>query len=91
MPTKLHVKAGQTVMEVFQTAKNERRAEILNEAAIKCAKTVEAARLDERERCARTVENMGRTGGRIRPSHKHIATEIRAGRFRIGTPRGHNL
>ena len=39
----------------------------------------------ERERCARIVENMGRSGGRIRPSHKHVATQIRSGHSRIGS------
>ena len=45
---------------------------------------VREAIAQERERCAQVVENMGRSGGRIRRSHKMIAAEIRSGRPRIG-------
>jgi prephenate dehydrogenase len=37
----------------------------------------------ERERCAKTVEHMGRSGGRVRASHKHVAAQIRSGNSRI--------
>ena len=39
---------------------------------------------EERERCAKVVENMGRSNGKVRKSHKVIAAEIRANRRRIG-------
>ena len=37
----------------------------------------------ERERCAKTVENMGRSNGRVRKPYKMIAAQIRSGESRI--------
>lgn len=37
-----------------------------------------AALGDEREGCARLVENHGHSNGKIRASHKHLAAAIRA-------------
>lgn len=46
--------------------------------------TVAQAIAAERERCAKVVENMGRSGGRVRKTHKMIAAEIRAAKARVG-------
>jgi len=36
--------------------------------------------VDEREACAKLVEDHGHSNGRIRASHKHLAAAIRARR-----------
>ena len=38
----------------------------------------EEARREEREACAKLVEDHGHSNGRIRASHKHLAAAIRA-------------
>ena len=53
---RIHIKSGESVMGAMGRIKRERVAEIVSDAAINAAKMVEAARLDERERCAKVAD-----------------------------------
>ena len=55
---------------------------IANDIVVKLVATLrgyaEEARWEEREACAKLVEDHGHSNGRIRASHKHLAAALRA-------------
>ena len=53
---RIQVRKGERVMDAMARLKKDHIAEIVSDAAINAAKAVEAARLDERERCAKIAE-----------------------------------
>lgn len=62
-------------MDAVEASMRKRQMEIISEAAINCAKAVESARLDERERCA----NIALAIDSGRGNEKEIAVAIRRG------------
>lgn len=77
--TRIHVKSGQRLADAIEASKHARQMEIVSDAAIACAQTVEAARLAERERCAKIADQEAtrlRNGGAINAA-RAIAAAIR--------------
>jgi len=63
-----------------EEARREERIIAAKDSQMRYADGYDCGVVDEREACAKLVEDHGHSNGRIRASHKHLAAAIRARR-----------